>query len=68
MKFYVENGFIVKKITKFFEYQGARCFQKIFRTVYEARVEATETSDDMKANAVKLVSNSMYGTLLTVRY
>ena len=66
VKFYLENGFYIKKLHKVYEYQGARCFAKVFKTVYEARVEATETKDDMKATAVKLVSNSMYGSLLLV--
>ena len=66
IKFYEENGFFVEKIHKFYEYQGSRCFKKVFDTVYEARVEATETKDEIKATAVKLVSNSMYGSLLTV--
>ena len=66
LQFYLENGFEITKIHKFYEYQGARCFEKVFRTVYEARVQATETHDEMKATAVKLVSNSMYGSLLLV--
>ena len=66
VKFYLENGFYIKKLHKVYEYQGARCFAKVFKTVYEARVEATEKNDDMKATAVKLVSNSMYGSLLLV--
>ena len=78
LKFYMENGFYVKKVHRFFEYQGARCFEKVFDTVYKARVEATQVANDknatsedkaaaeMKATAVKLVSNSMYGSLLLV--
>ena len=66
LKFYLENGFEITKIHKFYEYQGARCFAKVFKSVYEARVQATETHDEMKATAVKLVSNAMYGSLLLV--
>ena len=66
VKFYVENGFFISKVHRVFEYQGERCFQKVFKTVYEARVAATETKDELKATAVKLVSNSMYGSLLLV--
>ena len=66
VKFYLENGFHVTKLHKVYEYQGAECFKKVYRTVYEARVAATETMDDLKATAVKLVSNSMYGSLLLV--
>ena len=78
LQFYMENGFYVKKVHRFFEYQGARCFGKVFETVYRARVEATQVANDenatfedkaaaeMKATAVKLVSNSMYGSLLLV--
>ena len=66
VKFYMQHGFYVNKLHKFYEYQGARCFAKVFKTVYEARVQATEAHDDMKATAVKLVSNSMYGSTLMV--
>ena len=66
LKFYLENGFRILKIHKFFEYEGSPCFKKVYSTVYEARVQATETNDDLKATAVKLVSNSMYGSMLVV--
>ena len=66
LKFYLENGFTVNKVHKVYEYEGAPCFAKVFRTVYEARVQATETQDDIKATAVKLVSNAMYGSTLLV--
>ena len=66
LKFYLENGFKVEKIHKFFEYEGSPCFEKVYSTVYEARVQATEEKDDLKATAVKLVSNSMYGAMLVV--
>ena len=78
LQFYLNNGFYVKKLHKFYEYQGANCFKKVFDTVYKARVEATQVTNDktattedkaaaeMKATAVKLVSNSMYGSLLLV--
>ena len=79
LKFYLEQGFRIDVIHKFYEYEGRKCFGKVFKNVYEARVEATKTKDDenatdemkaaadMKATAVKLVSNSMYGQLLLVR-
>ena len=66
LQFYLENGFEVRKIHQFFEYEGSKCFDKVYKTVYEARVQATETNDDLKARAVKLVSNSMYGQMLQV--
>ena len=66
LKFYLAHGFTVDHVYKFFEYEGENCFSRVFQTVYEARVEATETEDDKKATAVKLVSNSMYGSLLLV--
>ena len=68
IKFYLENGFRVSKIWKFYEYQGMNCFKNVYDKVYRARVEATEDKDSMKATAVKLVSNSMYGTLLLVSF
>ena len=67
LKFYVENGFDVISVSKFFEYQGAKCLKIIHDKVYKARVEATKTDDKMKSTAVKLVSNSMYGQMLMVR-
>ena len=66
IRFYMENGFQIDKIHKFYEYEGSRCFEQIYSKIYSARVQATQEKDDMKATAVKLVSNSMYGALLTV--
>ena len=39
LEFYLENGFKITKIHKFFEYEGSECFEKVFKTVYEARVQ-----------------------------
>ena len=78
LDFYLANGFNVQKIYEFYEYEGSECFEKVYKTVYEARVEATQlakaenaTSEmksaaELKATAVKLVSNSMYGQMLQV--
>ena len=78
LKFYLENGFFVMKLHKFFEYQGSKCFENVYKKVYDARVEATEignssdataeekASAEMQATCVKLVSNSMYGSTLLV--
>ena len=66
LKFYLKNGFYITRIHKFYEYEGRECFKKVYSNVYEALVHATETKDEMKATAVKLVSNSMYGQLLLV--
>ena len=78
VKFYMNHGFRVTKIHKFYEYQPSECFKPIFDLCYEARVQATQTVADenatadqkaaaeLKATAVKLVSNSMYGSLLLV--
>ena len=68
IKFYLENGFMLTKIYQLFEYQPSKSFQNVYEKVYKARVEATQTGDQMKATAVKLVSNSMYGQLLMVRF
>lgn len=80
LRFYMENGFYVTKLHKFFEYQASPCFENVYRKVYEARVDATKIATDenstpemkdsaeRKATAVKLVSNSMYGSLLLVRF
>ena len=68
--FYAKNGFLLTKIHKFYEFEGFKCLKPVFDAVYEARVQATQHSDkregDMKATAVKLVSNSMYGQMLMV--
>ena len=64
--FYVQHGFQVTKVHKFFEFEGQCCFQKVHDVVYQARVDATLEDDSMKATAVKLVSNSMYGQMLMV--
>ena len=64
IKFYQENGFIVTRCEKFFEFQPQKCFKKVYDKVYKARVEATETGDNLKATAIKLVSNAMYGRFL----
>ena len=78
LKFYVDNGFEILHVFKFFEYQGYKCLKIIHDKVYAARVEASKikntveatptmkASADMKATAVKLVSNSMYGQMLMV--
>ena len=80
LRFYMENGFYVSKLHKFFEYQASPCFENVYRKVYEARVDATKIATDerstpdmkasaeRKATAVKLVSNSMYGSLLLVSF
>lgn len=68
--FYMKHGFIIKKVRKFYEYQPSECFDNIYRKVYEARAKATKTSkqegDNLKAQAVKLTSNAMYGRFLMV--
>ena len=64
--FYVRNGFKITYVHKFYEYEGARCFAKLHDIIYRARVEATCTNDNMRATAVKLVANSMYGIMLMV--
>ena len=78
LRFYINNGFMLTCFHKFYEYQGSECFKNVYQRVYEARVEATEivanqnaTDEEKKlaekkATAVKLVSNSMYGSLLLV--
>ena len=68
LKLYIDNGFQIINVFKFFEYQGEKCFKIIHDKVYKARVEATLKNDKMKTMAVKLVSNSMYGQMLMVIY
>ena len=64
--FYVQNGFKISYVHKFYEYEGARCFAKLHDIIYQARVEATCANDNMKATAVKLVANSIYGQMIMV--
>ena len=66
IRFYLENGFDLTRIHHFFEYQGQTCFKDVYDTVYQARVEATETGDSLKATATKLCANAMYGIFLLV--
>ena len=66
INFYIKHGFEVGYVYKVFEYEGAHCFKDVFTTVYEARVDATETKDSLKANAIKLTANSMFGINLVV--
>ena len=66
INFYIKHGFRIGYVYKFFEYEGTHCFKDVFTTVYEARVEATETKDSLKANAIKLSANSMFGSNLVV--
>ena len=80
LEFYLDHGFKVEKIHEFFEYEPSKCFEKVYSTVYEARVLATEmqtrtdateemkNAAELKATAVKLVSNSMYGQMLQVSH
>ena len=66
LSFYIKHGFIIVKLHRFFEFEGAPALKNVYSNVYEARVSATDTGDDTKATAVKLVSNSMYGQMLMV--
>ena len=64
--FYLKNGFEITNVYKFFEYEGACCLRKVHDKVYQARVEATQENNNLKATAVKLVSNAAYGQMLMV--
>ena len=65
---YIENGFKITKVHKFFEFQKHPCYKFAHDRVYEARVKATKEKNDKKQTAIKLVSNSMYGQMILVRY
>ena len=66
LSFYVKYGYTIIKLHKFYEFQGAPALINVYYNVDEARVTATETGDETKATATKLVSNSMYGQMLMV--
>ena len=53
LHFYIKKGFFISKLYRFFEYQGSRALKKVYNDVYEARVAATETSDETKSTAIK---------------
>jgi hypothetical protein len=53
LQFYIRNGFIISKLHRVFEYQGAPALSHVYSNVYEARVAATETSDETKSTAIK---------------
>mgnify|MGYP004271172479 CR=1 FL=1 len=66
IKFYCQNGFVITDVDCLFEFQGSKCFTDVYDKLYSARVEATREKDSMKASAVKLTGNSMYGQTLMV--
>jgi hypothetical protein len=68
LSFYLENGFVVSKIHKFYEYEGRKSLLGVHNAIYEARVAATIAKDDCRATAVKLTSNAMYGQTLMVSF
>ena len=51
-----------------FEYQKHSCYKDVHDKIYEARVDATIQKNNQKATAIKLVSNSMYGQMIMVRF
>ena len=51
-----------------FEYQKFKCYKDVHDRVYNARVAATIETNNKKATAIKLVSNSMYGQMIMVSY
>ena len=51
--FYIKKGFYISKLYRFFEYQGSPALSKVYKDVYEARVAATNTSDETKSTAIK---------------
>ena len=65
--FYASNGFVIDNVESFFEFQGSKCFADVYEKLYRARVDATREDDSMKAAAVKLTGNAMYGQTLMVR-
>ena len=68
IQWYVNNGFIITKIHTMFEYQKYSCYKDVHDKIYEARVDATIQKNNQKATAIKLVSNSMYGQMIMVRF
>ena len=66
IKFYCKNGFVITNVESFYEFQGSNCFTEVYDKLYSARVEATREKDSMKAAAVKLTGNAMYGQTLMV--
>ena len=68
LNFYLENGFKVTKIYKFYEYEGRKCLKPVHDAIYTARVAATIENDNCRATAVKLTSNAMYGQTLMVSF
>ncbi len=67
LQFYLENGFVVKKLHKFVEYQPGRCFSKFYDKLYELRVRATIDNNTAQATAIKLTGNSPYGKVSDFR-
>ena len=61
LKFYLANGFVVKQLYKFVEFQPSKCFKEFHDKLYRLRVEATIEKNEAKASAIKLTGNSTYG-------
>ena len=68
IQWYLANGFKITKIYKFYEFQKFPCYRNVHDCVYETRVTATIEKNEKKATAIKLVSNSMYGQMIMVRF
>ena len=58
VKFYLEEGIIVKNVTKFYQYQPGKSLLPFQERVYNLRVAATYEKDESKQLSAKLVGNS----------
>ena len=61
LAFYLKNGFQVKQIHTFIEYEAAECFKDFQKALYELRVQATIDNNTAQASAAKLTVNAPFG-------
>jgi len=64
LKYYVDKGFVVKKIHKILEFKEERCFEQPMEILSNAELEALRLGDGLWVGLLKKVLCSIYGYLL----
>ena len=57
-KFYMDNGFHLSNVTKFLQYECGKPLAPYCKKIYDLRVAATKSNDDVLAQTAKLMGNS----------
>ena len=63
LKFYFENGLVVKKVHFCIEYTPDKCFRPFIDSLVKMRIEATEENNKQKTMLAKLMMNSSWGRM-----